>query len=108
MILKKPKPVKPVKKSKKRKTRKKIIKPPVKIPNIQLGKRYSFKFYDHCSETSGDAANLDPLVMILELVGEVVGQNDNFWKVLVVKSSCNGNNEYWSIIKSSLIEVKEV
>ena len=75
---------------------------------MKIGKHYYLKFYDHASTDNYDKRSDFPLDTIIDFVALLLGQNERYYYFELVKCSAPGNSLIWQVLKSTLIETKEV
>ena len=81
----------------------------MKIAKNLPGKKVELTFLDHSSDTSATVPmNPEPVRTTITIMGRVLAGDQDYY--LVETANCNlpGNSETWSVLKSAVIDCKEV
>ena len=71
-----------------------------------VGKYYEFLFYDHVQREDEEPSNT--LGTTVKLLGEIINEDDIFYSVKIISCELKSNSTYWDIIKSTIIDKKEL
>ena len=78
------------------------------LKKIKMGDTVRVKFWDHSARDSADMDNKTIRRCKIELCGQIVNEDDLYYKLEVIKCDTPGNSLEWEILKSTIIEMEKI